>query len=82
MVVEESKAQGVTAFDVVIPNVCKFVLQHSARKRTRTKSDAQTDGKGSGEWRKISTSIPAHVRTGIKYKTVHKFEKDAVSFAA
>ncbi|KAK7409252.1 hypothetical protein QQX98_008562 [Neonectria punicea] len=34
-------------------------------------------GRGTGEWRKLSVNIPASVRTSIKLKTVHKFDKDA-----
>lgn len=37
------------------------------------------DGKGNGEWKKISVSNPSLIRTSIKHKTVHKFEKDSVS---
>ncbi|KPM41084.1 hypothetical protein AK830_g5461 [Neonectria ditissima] len=35
-----------------------------------------TYGRGTGEWRKLSVSIPAYVRTSIKLRTVHKFDID------
>ncbi|KAF4979131.1 hypothetical protein FZEAL_4621 [Fusarium zealandicum] len=34
-------------------------------------------GRGTGEWRKLSVSIPAFVRTSIKEKTAYKFDKDS-----
>ncbi|KAF2251858.1 NAD(P)-binding protein [Trematosphaeria pertusa] len=33
-------------------------------------------GRGSGEWRKLSVSIPAYVRTSMAHKIVYKFDKD------
>ncbi|KAI0149688.1 NAD(P)-binding protein [Hypoxylon sp. NC0597] len=33
-------------------------------------------GRGSGEWRRLSVSIPAFVRTSIAHKIVYKFDKD------
>ncbi|GKU21468.1 unnamed protein product [Fusarium langsethiae] len=35
-----------------------------------------TYGRGSGECRKLSVNNPAMIRTSIKLKTVHKFDKD------
>ncbi|CAI6092743.1 unnamed protein product [Clonostachys chloroleuca] len=35
-------------------------------------------GRGSGEWKKLSTNIPAFVRKSIEKKIVYKFEKDGV----
>ncbi|KAF2117978.1 hypothetical protein BDV96DRAFT_611553 [Lophiotrema nucula] len=34
----------------------------------------QVYGRGTGEWRKLSVAIPAHVRTSIQHKSVHKFD--------
>ncbi|KAF2493074.1 NAD(P)-binding protein [Lophium mytilinum] len=34
-------------------------------------------GRGRGEWRKLSVSIPAYIRTSIKLKLVYKFDKDS-----
>ncbi|KAK4043107.1 NAD(P)-binding protein [Parachaetomium inaequale] len=53
LVMEKAKEHGVTAFNVVVPNVY---------------------GRGSGEVRRLSGSIPAYIRTAIKHKTVYKFE--------
>ncbi|KAH7236700.1 uncharacterized protein BKA55DRAFT_597254 [Fusarium redolens] len=36
-----------------------------------------TYGRGTGECRKLSVNIPALIRTSIKLKTVHKFDKDS-----
>ncbi|KAF4436611.1 hypothetical protein FACUT_6206 [Fusarium acutatum] len=36
-----------------------------------------TYGRGTGECRKLSVNIPALVRTSIKLRTVHKFDKDS-----
>ncbi|KAL9083685.1 MAG: hypothetical protein Q9165_008413 [Trypethelium subeluteriae] len=36
----------------------------------------QVYGRGTGEWRKLSVSIPAYIRTSIKHKVVYKFDKD------
>ncbi|CAH0040236.1 unnamed protein product [Clonostachys rhizophaga] len=33
-------------------------------------------GRGSGEWKKLSTNIPAFVRKSVEKKIVYKFEKD------
>ncbi|KAI0384227.1 NAD(P)-binding protein [Hypomontagnella monticulosa] len=33
-------------------------------------------GRGTGEWRKLSVSIPAYIRTSIDRKVVYKFDKD------
>ncbi|VUC32934.1 unnamed protein product [Clonostachys rosea] len=33
-------------------------------------------GRGSGEWKKLSTNIPAFVRKSVENKIVYKFEKD------
>ncbi|KAJ4364960.1 hypothetical protein N0V83_008576 [Neocucurbitaria cava] len=41
-----------------------------------------SDGRGSGECRKLSVSIPQYVRTSIKHKTVYRFDKDGVSSSA
>ena len=38
-----------------------------------------TDGRGTGEWRKVSILIPALIQASIKLKKVHKFDKDGVS---
>ncbi|CAG9986513.1 unnamed protein product [Clonostachys byssicola] len=35
-------------------------------------------GRGSGEWKKLSTNIPAFVRKSVEKKVVYKFEKDGV----
>lgn len=40
-----------------------------------------TYGIGSGEWKKVSQSIPAQLRASLKHKLVHKFEQDAASVA-
>lgn len=37
------------------------------------------DGRGSGEWRKLSVNIPAHIRAAIKLGAVHRFDVDNVS---
>lgn len=37
-----------------------------------------TDGRGSGEWRKLSVNIPASVRAAIKERVVRKFDVDGV----
>ncbi|KAF2238758.1 hypothetical protein EV356DRAFT_528666 [Viridothelium virens] len=55
VVTELAKAQGVTSFNIPVPQVY---------------------GRGSGEWRKLSVSIPAYIRTSIKHKVVYKFDKD------
>ncbi|KAI7764092.1 hypothetical protein LZL87_006474 [Fusarium oxysporum] len=36
-----------------------------------------TYGRGTGECRKLSVNIPALIRTSIKLKTVHKFDRDS-----
>ncbi|KAF4490467.1 hypothetical protein FAGAP_10764 [Fusarium agapanthi] len=36
-----------------------------------------TYGRGTGECRKLSVNIPALIRTSIKLRTVHKFDKDS-----
>ncbi|KAF2664223.1 NAD(P)-binding protein [Microthyrium microscopicum] len=33
-------------------------------------------GRGSGQWKKLSANIPAHIRSGIAHKVVYKFDKD------
>ncbi|QGI69862.1 hypothetical protein CEK26_002194 [Fusarium fujikuroi] len=35
------------------------------------------DGRGTGECRKLSVNIPALIRTSIRLKTVHKFDRDS-----
>ncbi|RDW74800.1 hypothetical protein BP6252_05942 [Coleophoma cylindrospora] len=37
----------------------------------------QVYGRGTGEWRKLSVAIPAAIKSSIKHKMVHKFDKDA-----
>ncbi|CAH0057299.1 unnamed protein product [Clonostachys solani] len=37
-------------------------------------------GRGSGEWKKLSTNIPAFVRKSVENKVVYKFEKDGALF--
>jgi hypothetical protein len=41
-------------------------------------ADFKTDGRGTGECRKLSVNNPANIRTSIKLKAVHKFDKDGV----
>lgn len=38
----------------------------------------EIDGRGTGEWRKLSVSIPANVRANMKNMIVYKFDTDAV----
>ncbi|KLP19696.1 Uncharacterized protein LW94_4327 [Fusarium fujikuroi] len=38
----------------------------------------KVDGRGTGECRKLSVNIPALIRTSIRLKTVHKFDRDSV----
>ncbi|KIX01887.1 uncharacterized protein Z518_07826 [Rhinocladiella mackenziei CBS 650.93] len=38
----------------------------------------QVYGRGTGAWRKLSVSIPAHVRASIKHKAVYKFDKEGI----
>ena len=38
-----------------------------------------TDGRGTGNWRKLSVSIPQYVRTSMRLKQVYRFPEDAVS---
>lgn len=36
------------------------------------------DGKGSGEWNKLSAVLPVYVRAGISRKSVYKFAENTV----
>ncbi|KAI1378883.1 NAD(P)-binding protein [Hypoxylon crocopeplum] len=67
LVTEQSKAQGVTSFNVVVPMVCML---------------PQNNGRGSGGWRKLSVNIPASIRASIAQKVVYRFDKDGSPPAA
>jgi hypothetical protein len=79
--VEEAKAHGVKALNVVVPNVSEFIPQIPLLTH-RIYADCSIDGRGTGEWRKISVNIPASIRVSIKNKVVYKFEKNGVSSAS
>ncbi|KAF6831620.1 nad dependent epimerase dehydratase family protein [Colletotrichum plurivorum] len=64
--IELAEALGVTHFNMPIPLVCKYFPS----------AGLVLNGRGTGEGRKISVNIPAMIRTSIKDKVVHKFEKD------
>ena len=40
---------------------------------------ALIDGTGTGQWRKLSVNLPSYIRTSMRLREVHQFERDAVS---
>lgn len=59
---------------------CKYKSKERFRELLhRFIANGWVDGRGTGEWKRLSVNIPALVRTSIKLGKVYKFEKDSVS---
>jgi hypothetical protein len=62
-VTEMAEALGITSFNIALPMVCANLTK---------------DGKGNGEWSKLSAQILNYVRTSVVQKQVHKFDVEGV----
>jgi len=68
-----AEALGITSFNIALPMVCEYRPSYLL-----VDADFSKDGRGSGEWSKLSSQIPNYVKTSIAQKQVHKFDVEGV----
>jgi hypothetical protein len=59
--------------------MCQLSVSYPLPISYRVHANYLTDGRGSGEMKKISVFLPALINASIKHKVVYKFDKNAVS---